>query len=116
MTGRLEGGRDEVGRVEVVEGEEWVGDMWRGRDGTRLLQRSMLKRGSDENLSAFIYLHSIRLPFMQTFICMYIYIFSMYIRICTNSTCVVNGICITHFMGYFSPGSLPRWNSFGCAV
>ena len=56
MTRRVEGGRDEVGRVEVVEGKEWVGDVWRGRDGdgTRLLQRSMLKKGSDENLSAFI--------------------------------------------------------------
>ena len=56
-----------------VEGEGW------GWDKTFI--EINVEEGSDENLSAFIYLHSIRLPFMQTFICMYIYIFSMYIRI-----------------------------------
>ena len=86
MTRRVQGGRDEVGRAGVAEGEERVGDMWRGRDGdgTRLLQRSTLKRGSHKTLSAFI------CTLYQTAI--YADICIQYVHMCNENACVVNAI------------------------
>ena len=42
-----------------------------------------------------LYAHSIRLPFMQTFICTYVHLRIEYVHNCAKNACVVNGISHT---------------------